>query len=304
MFAVYVVFTFGCKQQSNVDELQNKTDDIQLVSLELKGTVWKLAGIVDSKTGVIKELDPKNCEDCYTLWFDTDHNVTVIDIQQRYKLDLSNLEPFAEEIDKILKCPRYDKDGKDYCDIEGFERSIITTGSYLITDVELKLFQHYLDNDEKELISSSYLLFKRVDRDPPATLRGTKWKLAGMVDIQTEELTELLPKNCENCYTLSFWGDSVLIAHSISVGEVLDLIKLDIELDPARPGIWGNPEQLYAEIWLTRDGGDDVTSYEDSFLYRCGIAYTEFYKLSSEELKLYFVFQEKNYYLLFKLIYQ
>jgi len=39
----------------------------------LQGTKWKLAGIVDVQTGDMKELEPKDCEKCYTLTFDTAH---------------------------------------------------------------------------------------------------------------------------------------------------------------------------------------------------------------------------------------
>jgi uncharacterized repeat protein (TIGR02543 family) len=35
-------------------------------------------------------------------------------------------------------------------------------------------------------------------------LQGTKWKLIGIVDVQTNDLTELEPKDCSECYTLTF----------------------------------------------------------------------------------------------------
>jgi uncharacterized repeat protein (TIGR02543 family) len=35
-------------------------------------------------------------------------------------------------------------------------------------------------------------------------LQGTKWKLIGIVDVQTGSLTELEPIDCEQCYTLTF----------------------------------------------------------------------------------------------------
>ena len=40
--------------------------------ISLKGTKWKLAGIVDTETGDLKELEPKDCDECYTFTFDTD----------------------------------------------------------------------------------------------------------------------------------------------------------------------------------------------------------------------------------------
>ena len=38
----------------------------------LIGTRWKLEGIVDTETGVMRILEPRNCEICYTLHFATD----------------------------------------------------------------------------------------------------------------------------------------------------------------------------------------------------------------------------------------
>jgi len=41
------------------------------------------------------------------------------------------------------------------------------------------------------------------------TLQGSKWKLIGIVDVETGKLTELEPKDCGECYTLTFIEDSV-----------------------------------------------------------------------------------------------
>jgi len=44
-------------------------------NLPLKGTSWKLVGIVDVEAGVMKELEPKDCAWCFTLTFETS-NIT------------------------------------------------------------------------------------------------------------------------------------------------------------------------------------------------------------------------------------
>ena len=41
-------------------------------NVTLQGTKWKLAGIVDTQTGELKELEPKDCVKCYTIVFGTD----------------------------------------------------------------------------------------------------------------------------------------------------------------------------------------------------------------------------------------
>jgi len=38
----------------------------------LEGSSWKLVGIVDSQTSVLTEFEPKDCNECYIIVFDTD----------------------------------------------------------------------------------------------------------------------------------------------------------------------------------------------------------------------------------------
>jgi hypothetical protein len=53
---------YGCS------EINGNNDPSQ----SLESTKWKLASIVDTETGTLKELEPKDCEECYVLTFDTD----------------------------------------------------------------------------------------------------------------------------------------------------------------------------------------------------------------------------------------
>lgn len=59
----------------------------------LKGTHWKLVGIVNAQIGDTTELEPKDCAECYTLIFDTDStfitNSTVIGLHGNYRVDCS-----------------------------------------------------------------------------------------------------------------------------------------------------------------------------------------------------------------------
>jgi hypothetical protein len=60
----------------NETSLNGRYNTLELTTMSettlLKGTKWKLAGIVDSQTSSLKELEPKECKKCYTLIFDTD----------------------------------------------------------------------------------------------------------------------------------------------------------------------------------------------------------------------------------------
>jgi len=42
-----------------------------LTTQTLNGTSWKLVGIMDTRTGSLTELEPKDCKKCYTLMFGT-----------------------------------------------------------------------------------------------------------------------------------------------------------------------------------------------------------------------------------------
>jgi predicted small lipoprotein YifL len=116
----------------------------------LKNTKWKLEGIVDLQTSNMKTLEPASCEECYTLTFDTNYSATVHSIRMELKLDLLKLSD-SVNLEGMLWCERYDKDGQDYCDSDDFRRAILTTETHSATKEELKLFY-----DGK----SKYLLFK------------------------------------------------------------------------------------------------------------------------------------------------
>lgn len=50
----------------------NKKEQLQ----SLANTQWKLAGIFDTQTNTLKELEPKDCDECYTLNFLSDSTLT------------------------------------------------------------------------------------------------------------------------------------------------------------------------------------------------------------------------------------
>ena len=259
----------------------------------LQGTKWKLAGIVDGN-GNLKVLKPQHCDICYTLTFYTDYKATVINIGTRLKLNLRKLHSGPYNDSQYI-CERYDKDGEFYCDSDIFRHFINSTKAYYVTPEVLSLFSEYGGN--------SYLSFIPYHGET-TTLRGTKWKLAGVVDAQTGVIKEFEPKKCVDCYTLTFRGDSIFSARSISEYMTLDLSELDLF---SISGISDNAclpncTEQWSSFWNWNEIGDDLY-YEDGCFFRCIMAHTESYNITNDELKLYFVYQEKNYYLLFKLVY-
>ena len=59
------------------------------------------------------------------------------------------------------------------------------------------------------------------------SLEGTKWKLTGFVDATTGVLTTPIPKDCKNCFTLTFDTEYTALAYSITLSTKLDLMDLN-----------------------------------------------------------------------------
>ena len=77
MPSVIVVLIFSLLLMAGSCEKQPDCDipDCHITPNEeftLKGTKWKLEGIVDTETGALQVFEPTDCEKCYTLTFDTD----------------------------------------------------------------------------------------------------------------------------------------------------------------------------------------------------------------------------------------
>jgi len=311
------LFPDGNDEKTDGNDEETDDNDEELTSFA--GTRWKLVGIDyhPNQSPFKGDFEPKDCEDCYTLWFDTEHTVTAIGVGMRIKLDLNNLNPAArlreKSIDgkhyRINVCVSYEKDGLYYCDHAVFCSELLFTGSYSLTSDELKLFVYHpvadgdgfqYDDDYKWEPSSTNLIFKRVKGAPPTTLRGTEWKLEGMVETQTGEMKVLEPRNYEDGYTLQFNGDFQFKWRSIILGGVMNLKNL-VGFDPSIREE-GLNDRVYEEIWpLDFLKGDDKI-YEDSWTFRRGLSEVRSYELTPGELKLFFRLEEKDYYYLFKCI--
>ena len=110
----------------------------------LKGTKWKLVSVEDKSTKepTVRELAPIDCEECYTLTFDTDYTATAHSINETLPLDLR--QPLCDScfLDYLLTCEKYPLDGEYYCDSDRFCRGIIAYGSYTVDNDGLRLFVH------------------------------------------------------------------------------------------------------------------------------------------------------------------
>ena len=57
----------SCDAETAAQPANNSNDPDKTI---LKGTNWKLVGIVNGETEILTELEPKDCEQCYTFEFD------------------------------------------------------------------------------------------------------------------------------------------------------------------------------------------------------------------------------------------
>ena len=118
--------------------------------------------------------------------------------------------------------------------------------------------------------------------DPKATLVGTKWKLAGIGDTKTGILTELEPKDCKDCYTLSFVTESGFYSRS-SVNQLSGNYSIDYTTSC---------------IDISNFIGTEIAERGDGQQYLEGFNSIQSFSLQKDELRLYYKNNEK--YFLFK----
>jgi len=137
--AVCTLFCWSCQ-----NNMGSNGEDINF----LKGTKWKLAGIFDTEKGNLKVLEPKNCEKCFVLTFNTDSTLLTYDgandFLGAYKIDFVTHNMHISYLLGTKIAPP--GDGSLYI------RSLEIIQSFSMKKNELKLFY----NDNK-----NYLLFKR-----------------------------------------------------------------------------------------------------------------------------------------------
>jgi hypothetical protein len=107
----------------------------------LAGTKWKLAGYIVGEEKMLKVFEPQDCEECYTLTFETNTFATGLSIIAKVCIDLSDFS----------KCKEQTTIGELY-DGDLYRDALATTNSYSVTSEELKLFYG----------KNKYLVFKRL----------------------------------------------------------------------------------------------------------------------------------------------
>ena len=256
-----------------ITEDGNKTAScrVTVAELSLESTKWKLVGIVDVETGSMSVLEPKDCEDCYTLFFAEDFSTlpesTIIYgtdtiygkcyyAQGRSRcntIKLSNLNPVYGEI-TLVGCGWEE---------EYYGDALFRVHSYTFNKNELKCFYKERDTDK-----SKYLLYKPIS----FSLVNTAWKLVGMVDKQTGKLREFEPKE-ESCYTFYFHlnGFSCLTSNDLLTG-----------------GYKYNSIERTIDLLNILDYGGDETEIGDGVLYKEIVKTVHLFSYQNNELRMYF----------------
>jgi hypothetical protein len=129
------------------------------------------------------------------------------------------------------------------------------------------------------MLTSAFTCGKEDKKDNEiVSLKGTKWKLSGIVDVQTGILKELEPKDCEQCYTLMFDTDTTAWLHSVSNEGIAYINR--------------NPPIL-STVTERGEGGD-------GYLFVNVLPFITSYKYESDKLKFFYQKDSENSYLLYK----
>jgi hypothetical protein len=125
---------------ANTSQVDSITFQDGALPESLINTMWKLNGIVDTETGVVTELEPKECRDCYTLTFGTDYTAIAHGIEYySVLLDLTNLRNYKIPNEWTFYPEEY-YDGKAYDGGVEFCEAVLATKSCTVANDEVRLY--------------------------------------------------------------------------------------------------------------------------------------------------------------------
>jgi hypothetical protein len=119
----------------------------------------------------------------------------------------------------------------------------------------------------KRILSTVTLLFAAAslscDEKEIDSLKGTTWKLEGIVNEQTGAMQVLEPIDCEQCYTLEFETNTTAKGKSTTNEQLFDFNQTPILLGSTKIGEIGNDGHLYYDLIF------NITShqFENDVLY-------------------------------------
>ncbi len=217
--------------------------------------IWKLEGFGNTVDNTMKEAEPKDCEQCYTVTLREDGILTghtsTNELMGTYIVNGRNFTMvFAgTEINELY-------DGKKYID------ALNQVNQFEVFSEPRSMRLYY--NGE-----NNYLQFKQAHQ-----LTGTRWQLAGIVDVKTGKIKPLAPKGA---YWFKFISD--IEAQGKSVVNILTI------------------NLLYPPFFNIETEVGDSHNGDAALFYRI-IRSIESYTKEGNQLK--FFYDKKQYYLLYK----
>jgi len=115
---------------------------------------------------------------------------------------------------------------------------------------------------------------------PAEKLLEKKWKTIGAVDVKTGALTQFEPKDCQECYTLTYLNDSLFASYS-----------------SANNG-FGTYNYEGHNVQVTEHFATEVMEIGDGIQWNDVLMRVDFFTLLEKELRLYY--NDKQNYLLLK----
>jgi len=112
-------------------------------------------------------------------------------------------------------------------------------------------------------------------------LEDTSWKLAGIVDAETESLTVLEPRDCRQCFTIRFGRNHTFTVHS-SINDLSGTYEIDHTTNAFR---------FIAMV------GTDINERGDGALFVATLQLVRSFSLQGNALRLYY--HDRQNYLLF-----
>ncbi|MDR2148731.1 MAG: hypothetical protein LBE91_20005 [Tannerella sp.] len=155
----------------------------------------------------------------------------------------------------------------------------ISCQSHSETDKVTEVLEELINVEDSTRIENSTDV---QDSLPPTFLAGTQWKYVGIVNIETGDTTELKPKDCEYCYTLTFETDYTANAYSIS-GTIAGSPKLDLTPESLNR----NPDVRFVALSIIEKYEKDGKYYEVN-AFRHLFFHIESFTVTKDELKFFY----------------
>jgi len=127
-----------------------------------------------------------------------------------------------------------------------------------------------------------------------SSLANTKWKLIGIMDINTGVLKELEPNSCEHCYMLEFETEAVYFCSSEY--DMPSSTYIAQAVDIGLQGCYGINYTLSTIQFIGAERPDAEDIYDGEFYIEC-IAKIQAFEQKGIQLKLYY--NDRKSYLLF-----